>query len=753
MSRIIPFTGLFIIYCFVVNTSTVLAVDHLAVEGSGDTTYLPYSLDTTWSTAGSPFAKPIMHSLFVLRPMRPGDSTAELARAYNSTIFADEPSVTSQRIFPSLTVEDDDPIWLTFSDVATYDDPGQDIRQLVGTGYRNDSAWFFQLIPDSDGYVRCFLATGRDSTGDGRWEPGLPILLIEDYDYDGHTEAFVYVNSGRDYLPRLLICVDIDEMRIEWSVDMPGNLDRHRFYSLEDSLSPGVIFTAYNPKQGVTLGKFSDLYAYLFVMDGKGNITNNYMVARSHYYARMRPAPEPGQYYLSHRLPITDTSESDKEDAEGYYLSIVDRHGSVLKTIAGEGPVRDMWMGPYPKTGQAALYVSPFNGRMLVYSPDLQLLAASDTITGPVFVTWLRITGRSDSVIAFSDGIYDQNLHKQLHFSGPASSVEAVKLDSVGRAITIAVGSGSGGMVGDIHSQDIFKFVSIFYVHHQSYILSGLLGLFLVLIVVNYYRQRTKQNLVTITRQKKELETAHQALRDAQAKLVEQEKYKQARDIAGGFAHEIRNALFPAEAALIRLKQMPNGGNANSQKTDKYVGSANRAVERAIGITEIISRYTRLGSESQPANVGLKSVIDEVLAANADRIDDQGVAVEVKGETDVSVTANHDQMVMALNNLVRNSLDALAETSDPHVCLLVETKKNTVALSVTDNGAGIPDDIKERVFDAFFSTKPDTGTGLGLSVVARILDMYDGTLAMKSAPGEGTTFTMRLKQADRVAPS
>jgi signal transduction histidine kinase len=467
----------------------------------------------------------------------------------------------------------------------------------------------------------------------------------------------------------------------------------------------------------------------------------------------MCPAPKPGQYYLSHRLPITGTAASAEDEAEAYYLSIVDRHGSVLKTIAGESPVRDMWLGPYPKTGKSALYVSPINGRMLAYSPDLQLLAASDTIAGPVFVTWLRIAGRSDSVIALNDGIYDQNLHKLLHFSRSANAVEAVALDSMGRASAIAIGFGSGGTVADIHRQDFFKLVSIFYVHHQSYILSGLLGLLAVLVVVNYYRRRTKQNLITITRQKKELETAHQALRDAQAKLVQQEKYKQARDIAGGFAHEIRNALFPAEAALTRLKQMPNGGDADSQKTRKYVGSVNRAVDRAIGITEIISRYTRLGSESQPANVELKPVIDEVLTANADRVDDQGCTIEVKGQTDVHVVADHDQLVMALNNLVRNSLDALVETSDPHICLSVETDGDAVSLSVTDNGAGIPDDIKERVFDAFFSTKPDTGTGLGLSVVTRILDMYDGTLDMKSVPGEETTFTIRLKRADRMAPS
>jgi signal transduction histidine kinase len=68
-------------------------------------------------------------------------------------------------------------------------------------------------------------------------------------------------------------------------------------------------------------------------------------------------------------------------------------------------------------------------------------------------------------------------------------------------------------------------------------------------------------------------------------------------------------------------------------------------------------------------------------------------------------------------------------------------------LDFNDNGAGIPRENLQRVFDAFYSTKPDNGTGIGLAMAKKIIEMYDGEISVSSDHGKGTTFSLKLKPA------
>ncbi len=234
-------------------------------------------------------------------------------------------------------------------------------------------------------------------------------------------------------------------------------------------------------------------------------------------------------------------------------------------------------------------------------------------------------------------------------------------------------------------------------------------------------------------------------LAEAKARDADTERYRQAKEIAGGFAHEIRNALFPAEGALMRIMQTSNDLPAGNT-CEKYSGAASDAVERAIDITELITLYTRLDSEFFPETVDVCRVLHEVIEANQVRCEDQRVDVRLNCDERLIVKSNRQQLYMVLNNLLLNSLDALTECAQPVILATAIGESGVVKIMFRDNGQGIPEKSLGRVFDAFFSSKPNKGTGLGLATARKIIEMYGGTITVSSEPGKFTRFDLTLEQ-------
>ncbi|MCK4728643.1 MAG: HAMP domain-containing histidine kinase, partial [Desulfobacterales bacterium] len=101
-----------------------------------------------------------------------------------------------------------------------------------------------------------------------------------------------------------------------------------------------------------------------------------------------------------------------------------------------------------------------------------------------------------------------------------------------------------------------------------------------------------------------------------------------------------------------------------------------------------------------------------------------------------------------LLNLVTNAIDActLESDEDRDFSIIIRTRKEDdgVRFDVLDNGSGMTEEVREKLFERFFSTKGPKGTGLGLLVTRKIVDEHGGTISFESNPGKGTTFTMRF---------
>jgi hypothetical protein len=254
-------------------------------------------------------------------------------------------------------------------------------------------------------------------------------------------------------------------------------------------------------------------------------------------------------------------------------------------------------------------------------------------------------------------------------------------------------------------------------------------------------------NLKVISEQKQDLEKTHKSLREAQAQIISQEKFRQAKDIAGGFAHEIRNALFPADGAYNLMFDDLQKKELSRERIEMLLRSAKRATSRAIGLTDQVLRYSKLETLRSPESINVFEIVSEALQDLREEIDSAKIVTEIRGSQGVRAIFNREQLISVVTNLLRNSVDALTNASDPYIFLEVTDEVSHVSLTVVDNGSGIPVECRDRVFDAFYSTKPESGTGLGLAMVKKMIELYDGSVSFSSEPNTRTEFRLTMQRS------
>lgn len=186
----------------------------------------------------------------------------------------------------------------------------------------------------------------------------------------------------------------------------------------------------------------------------------------------------------------------------------------------------------------------------------------------------------------------------------------------------------------------------------------------------------------------------------------------------------------------------------NERRTHDIIEVAKEATERALHITKLIMDYSRLGVEqagSTPLNVA--AIVADTLRAVGPMAGAANVELSSSVEAGVVVVATETHLFSVLMNLVKNAIEACSElpAGMPRtVAVGASADGDDVVLSIRDQGPGMDDATVARIFEPFFTTKPDTGTGLGLGVVRKIVDLYRGSFTVASRVGTGTTFTIRL---------
>jgi C4-dicarboxylate-specific signal transduction histidine kinase len=251
---------------------------------------------------------------------------------------------------------------------------------------------------------------------------------------------------------------------------------------------------------------------------------------------------------------------------------------------------------------------------------------------------------------------------------------------------------------------------------------------------------------------------------DAQASRLHQQLTHMSRvstvgQLGQSLAHEINQPLAAirvnAEVAQTLLAETHPDLTEVKAALGDIVADNKRAQEVIVGVRNLVKN-----TPPTPTRIGLNQVAtDAVQVMQADAAS-KGVAVQLRLQADLpAVDGDSVQMQQVVLNLLLNAVEAVSQNLSPPRIVTVRTaaeaEGRTVSLSVADNGPGIEPETAERLFEAFFTTKPQ-GLGLGLSICRSIAEAHGGDLSYASTPGKGAEFRLRLPagaaKKDRHSP-
>jgi hypothetical protein len=262
--------------------------------------------------------------------------------------------------------------------------------------------------------------------------------------------------------------------------------------------------------------------------------------------------------------------------------------------------------------------------------------------------------------------------------------------------------------------------------------------------------EKLREYKQAVDRSIQSLQASNRELRRTQEELIRSEKLSSVGRLAAGIAHEIGNPIGIILGYLEILRRA-------AVRTDEHGDAIARVESEVMRIDRIIRELLSFARPS-PVHlhpVAVNTVIEEAMELISHQKEIRALSVQKRLDGSLPlVMADESQLKQVMINLLINAMDAMAEGGK----LTVATGKSNgvdaspggtpgpaVTIAVSDTGTGIDPAALQNIFDPFFTTKsPGTGNGLGLSVCLRIIETFAGTIAVHSAPGEGSTFTVSL---------
>ena len=224
--------------------------------------------------------------------------------------------------------------------------------------------------------------------------------------------------------------------------------------------------------------------------------------------------------------------------------------------------------------------------------------------------------------------------------------------------------------------------------------------------------------------------------------LARSERESAWKTMARQVAHEINNPLTPMK---LTIQQLQRRKSMNDKSFDEYFEkSSETLIEQIENLSRIAGSFSSFAKlpEAKFVKVDVAKKISSVtvLFSNSN----ENMKITYTGpEMDVYTWADREQLIQVFNNLLKNAVQAIPSTRDGVIEVSMETTDNWVFIYVKDNGKGIADDVKDKLFTPNFTTK-STGMGLGLSISQNIVMMLGGEITFETALDEGTTFKIAL---------
>jgi signal transduction histidine kinase len=256
-----------------------------------------------------------------------------------------------------------------------------------------------------------------------------------------------------------------------------------------------------------------------------------------------------------------------------------------------------------------------------------------------------------------------------------------------------------------------------------------------------------EQAAESLRKANQELSDALVRLKRAQSEVIQEERLRALKQVTRGVVHDMNDALMPIQGITELLMMYPEQLNDKVQLKE-YVSGINDSAKRAGTIVQQLSEFLHPQQREMTRTVSLNQLVKEVVAMTASTWRDmraaQGMKIDVKSEVIGLTQVELDEPAFReiLTQLLLNAADAMSASGT--IQLQVRPDGQDLVVEVSDTGEGMTEEVYRRCFEPFFSSRGKGHTGMGLTVVHNAVTRNRGSITVKSATGQGSTFTVRL---------
>lgn len=221
--------------------------------------------------------------------------------------------------------------------------------------------------------------------------------------------------------------------------------------------------------------------------------------------------------------------------------------------------------------------------------------------------------------------------------------------------------------------------------------------------------------------------------------MVLHEQFSTVGRLAGSLLHEIKSPMNTFEVYTELLKK------SSGRKDDiELAGKLGNRLQRLAAMVQEILDYCRSVSSTNMKKIQIGNLIDTIISDIRTELEKNGIHLDLQLEYTGACVLDPEKIECVFHNIIYNAIEAMKESDAKQLTISTESKNDNIQFSFRDTGAGIPEKVGNRIFNPFYTFGKKDNTGLGLSIVKKIIEEHNGRIDFESEGGKGTTFSVTL---------
>ncbi|MBN2367224.1 MAG: GAF domain-containing sensor histidine kinase [Calditrichaeota bacterium] len=223
-------------------------------------------------------------------------------------------------------------------------------------------------------------------------------------------------------------------------------------------------------------------------------------------------------------------------------------------------------------------------------------------------------------------------------------------------------------------------------------------------------------------------------------KILKQERLSAVGQMMSTIVHDLRSPIGSINGFLELLLET----DTTPEEREEFADIMRFEIQSITNMTTEILDFAKGKTSILPRKTSAIDILKRFQPQLEQLFRDSGIVLKINNHSQNLIYADTDKLIRVFYNIAKNAKEALG--SKGNFVFTVNDQDSVVVFNLEDDGPGIPEEIKNHIFESFVTSGKASGTGLGLAIVKKIIDEHQGTIELKSAPGHGTSFCIKLPQ-------